>query len=42
MFGVLDVAVPLGFAFQGGVLSAQNVSKSFQTCGVVQILLKLT
>ena len=61
VFGVLDVAVPLGFAFQGvasklcfrdksqlkcrfwwmGVY-AQNGSKSFQTCGVAQNLLKLT
>ena len=60
VFGVLDVAVPLGFAFQGvasklcfrdksqlngdfgGWECALNGSKSFQTCGVVQILLKLT
>ena len=61
VFGVLDVAVPLGFAFQGVASKlcfrdksqlkcrfwwmgecAQNGSKSFQTCGVVQILLKLT
>ena len=26
----------------GGWVSAQNVSEPFQTCGVVQILLKLT
>ena len=60
VFGVLDVAVPLGFAFQSvasklcfrdksqlkwrfdGWECALNGSKSFQTCGVMQILLKLT
>ena len=52
VFGVLDVSVTLGFAFEsvasklcfhdslssngdfGGWECAQNVSKSFQTCGV--------
>ena len=56
---MLDVAVPLGFAFQGvasklcfrdksqvkwrfgGWECAQHGLKSFQTCGVVHILLKL-
>ena len=51
VFGVLDVALTLGFAFQGvaSKLCFRDKSqlkwrygwKSFQTCGVVHILLKL-
>ena len=52
VFGVLDVAVPLGVAFQGvasklcfrdtSQLKCRFWTLGVQTCGVVQILLKLT